>query len=468
MMKLFAGRRADHRYPPAQPGRSLRLVAILSVLAILLSWSVRDAEAAELDEAVAEVRAAASVLTSRIEGMPRQAQLELGTEIRFLARAIESGLLELEQLPVAPVDPALAQELMFLADLARVVAAEIEGVRGRGTERQKELVEGLTGAARESLERIRGVSDHWSELAWSMAVEIEPTGDGTLIRMVDRTLYDAIRLGGVALLLVGLLAFGLRLLALSEVEISIRELIRQSPAFSLGGALAIVLFLAAAATITLRPALLAHLAERVEATPAPHPCDRLTVQRDQLIEARAIGHERLRDAIKDRMRPVAQDCLELDSQVAAAEAIEWLAANLDPLGTGTPQVASAPASDSETMDREIERLITTVQTLRAASDDVRAVAGLDSSSAADVGGAGGPVEEVVAEEEPARARQVVTTARVNFRAGPGTDARRLGTLPEGAEAVLLSQGEEWSNIQLDDGSAVYVASAYIRTASPTP
>lgn len=467
MMKLFAERRVDHRSPPAGRVRSLRLLAILSLLAVLLPWGGRDAAAAELDEAVGEVRAAAAVLTSRIEGMPRQAQLELGTEIRFLTRAIESGLLGLEQLPVSPVDPSLPQELMFLADVTRVVAAEIEGIRGRGTDRQKEVVEGLTLAAGESLERVQSAADHWSELAWSMAVEVEPGASGTAIRMIDRTLYDAIRFGGLALLLVGLLAFGLRLLALSEVEISIRDLIRQSPAFSLGGMLVIALFLAASVTVTLRPATVARLAERVEVSLAPDPCDRLSVQREQLIEARALGHEGLRDAIKDRMRPVAQDCLDLDSQVAAVEAIEWLAAGLDPLAPDRPQMASAPAGDGPSMEREIERLITTVQSLRAASDEVRAVAGLDTAAVADDAGAGGPVEEILA-EEPVRSRQVVTTARVNFRTGPGTDARRLGTLPQGTEAVLLGEDDAWSNIQLQDGSSVYVASAYIRTASRTP
>lgn len=472
MMKLSAGPRADHQPRPALWQVALPLLAVLS-LALALLHGPGPAAAVTLEEAVVEARAATAALSGRIDALPRQAQMEIGTDIRFLTGAIDAGLRELEQLPVPPVHPSLGQELMFLADLVRVVAAEVEEIRGRASDGQKAQIRGLAVAATGSLERVAAVTASWTELTRATAVEVEPTGDGTTIRMIDRTIYDAVRLGGLALLLLGLLACGLRLLALSEIEISIRDLVRQSPVASLSGIAAIVLFLAASLTITLRPATVARLAERVDVAAAPDACRMLAVQRDQLIASQTIDHAGLRDAIKDRMRPVAQDCLELDSQVAAVEAIGWLTASLEPVSPSPAGAASTPSASSEAMDREIERLIGTVQSLRAASEGIRDVAGLDSATALGGGGAGGPVEEIaareiVAEDETPRVRQVVTTDRVNFRAGPGTDQQRLGTLAEGTEAVLLREDGGWSNIQLEDGRAVFVASDYIEAATRSP
>jgi hypothetical protein len=278
--------------------------------------------------------------------------------------------------------------------------------------------------------------------------------------------------------MIGLLVMGLRLLALSETEASALDLVRQAPVLAVGGLLTLSSFFAASVTLATSPAVLAGLSGLVEVLPAEQACERLAAQRDQLIEARAIGHGGLTDAVKKRMRPAAQDCLGLDSQVAAVEAVEHLASRLDPLEGGFRPTGSHPRPSplASSIRAEHADVTSTVPP----RDAVPPSAPMAVDSAAMVReqlAAGGPEAAVpdepdVAASDPGdaasssrtAARNVVTTTRVNYRAGPSTDARRLGTLAQGTGAVLLGEDVGWSNIQLVDGRSVYVASAFLRPA----
>ena len=95
----------------------------------------------------------------------------------------------------------------------------------------------------------------------------------------------------------------------------------------------------------------------------------------------------------------------------------------------------------------------------------------------------GPVVEVepASEAEPEPAPEniltftdcneiVYATDTVNLRSGPSTDYEKVGSLKSGDSVVRTGTGidqfENWSRIQLADGSEVYVNNNYISTTKP--
>lgn len=421
--------------------------------------------------AVEEVRRASLGLSSRLDEMPRQIQLEFGTEAHLLVESAYAALAAVERQPAAVISHELLHGLAMLADIENSVTAELGRFAGRGSaERQEAQLARLFGAADEQLSRIGRELDAWSERARQAVLELDDASGSIVIRSIDRTVHDGIRFIAVGLLLVGLLVFGLRLLALSETEAPALDLVRQAPVLAVGGLLTLGAFLVASATLAISPTVLAGLSGQVEVLPAEHACERLAAQRDQLVEARALGHDGLSDAVKKRMRPAAQACLGLDSQVAAVEAVEQLARRLDPLEGGFRRLAAShpqPAPLAPSIDVERARAASTVRPPDAVPPS-SPVAVDAAAMAGEPLAAGGPEEAVPDEPDGAApgsaepARSVVTTTRVNYRAGPSTDARRLGTLAQGTGAVLLGEDVGWSNIQLADGRSVYVASAFLR------
>lgn len=90
-----------------------------------------------------------------------------------------------------------------------------------------------------------------------------------------------------------------------------------------------------------------------------------------------------------------------------------------------------------------------------------------------------PVADVEPEPEPAPENiliftdcneTVYATDTVNLRSGPSTDYEKVGSLKSGDSVVRTGTGidqfENWSRIQLADGSEVYVNNNYISTTKP--
>ena len=90
-----------------------------------------------------------------------------------------------------------------------------------------------------------------------------------------------------------------------------------------------------------------------------------------------------------------------------------------------------------------------------------------------------PVADVEPEPEPAPENIltftdcneiVYATDTVNLRSGPSTDYEKVGSLKSGDSVVRTGTGidqfENWSRIQLADGSEVYVNNNYISTTKP--
>lgn len=58
-------------------------------------------------------------------------------------------------------------------------------------------------------------------------------------------------------------------------------------------------------------------------------------------------------------------------------------------------------------------------------------------------------------------RRFVTTARVNYRTGPGTEHERVGTIDEGVQVRVDGAFGDWRRLRLDDGSHAFVHENYI-------
>jgi hypothetical protein len=186
-------------------------------------------------------------------------------------------------------------------------------------------IERLVDAASERLVEINLVIDGWTERSRNAVVDLQEDGGVLVVRSTDRVVYDGVRYTSVALLLVGLLTVGLQLLRMSEDRVDWLALLRETPVLSSLAVVALTLFFVGCAVFSARPGTLAAWSAEVRQTPQEHPCERLAAQRERLVAAQQVEDPRLIAATKQRMRPAAQDCLGLSSDIASAEAVELLA-----------------------------------------------------------------------------------------------------------------------------------------------
>jgi Bacterial SH3 domain len=296
-----------------------------------------------------------------------------------------------------------------------------------------------------------------------------------VVRSIDRAVHGAVRYVSLGLLLVGVLAVGLRLLRTSEERRDTLTLFADRPVISSLAVLALGMFFVVSFAFTVSPGTLAALSAEIEQQPPEHPCVRLDRQRAHLAAATAIGHAGLIDAVKQRMAAPAQDCLGLASQSAAEEAVERLAARTgigESSAEGTPpgaQTAARPAPAPVRSGHEaasaatLDRLVATVErldrTIRQGAGSPAGESAADASSEASPDE--GPPKPAL---RPAAPRERVTTTRVNYRSAPQPDANRLGTLAPGTLVTVLSESSGWTEVRLRGGKKAFVASRFLEPA----
>lgn len=289
-----------------------------------------------------------------------------------------------------------------------------------------------------------------------------------VIRSIDRSAYDAIRHGALALLLIGLLVIGAQLLRALTQRLEVGALIRDRPMLASVSLGTLVIFVLTALSLAISPGMLARLSAGVEVEQVAHACRSLETEHDRPASARTVGNGELIEAAKRRMHRVAEACLGLPYE-AAASAIEQIMVRSElvkaeamPTSFGNPANGSEPDlpaaeliavnEERSRTDREIlSELLASLPPKTKQRPDSLARAGLvaDGATAALSG------------SEP---RNLVTRTAVNFRAAPGVESPRLGTLVSGARVNVLRQHSGWAEILLDDDRRVYVASEFLAPA----
>lgn len=473
-----AGRRRDRQ--AWSPAWGAALIAVL-LLVLSTACSVRAVDPLGIEAAVEETRLAVDGMTGALIGLPPAVRDGVAAEVRLIAEAAHRALDGIEMQPMPVVDPELAHDLSFLADVARTTAGELQHAAtvdgGRAGDPLLGRIAPLLGAADARLGHIEARLDRWIERTEGAVVEIESERGVLVVRSTDRMVHGAVRYVSLGLLLVGVLLVGLRLLRMSEERSDAFTLFADRPVISSLAVLALGVFFVISLAFTISPGTLAALSAEIEQQPSEPPCLRLERQRAHLASATAIGHAGLVDAIKQRMAEPARDCLGLASQSSAEEAVERLAsrtgigessARLTPAGAQAagrhPSVALGRAPET-TSTATHDRLVATAEridrTIRQGATESLAGERAAKASSAERRGEGPPKPAL----RPAPPRERVTTAEVNYRSGPKLDAGRLGTLPPGTRVTVLADANGWTEIRLRDGRKAFVASRFLR---PTP
>jgi len=481
-------------------------VAVIAVFLGLTGSFALTADDAGVSRETRELQAAIATMTTVVNETPDAVQAQTEAEVRVLAQALGRALARIENQPAPIVDPELAQDLTYLADIVGAINNELLATRQAESDRNAASTEvagrvhALVSAAGPRIDAVERAIDRWTETTATSVVETSARADAVVINSTDRLLYDFVRYSAVALFLVALLVLGLRLLALGESGLGLGELFRQAPFMATAGTVAVAAFMVATLVITINPGTIAG-PTRVLVQPRAHPCATLAAQRQNLWDARELGNAHLVEAVKARLRPAGQACLVLESEFAAIEAVERFVAEPAPETRAPPQPATPAQTATAARSTEIDRLITALQRViaqapraaDAAEEAPRAESRTVGAETRPVGAQTARAEAQTTAAEPAREvednappgdeatagptssaplppgpapRDLVTTTAVNFRSAPSLDARRIGTLPAGTPVVLLREADGWSAVQLEDGRAVYVASDYLRAARP--
>jgi SH3-like domain-containing protein len=56
---------------------------------------------------------------------------------------------------------------------------------------------------------------------------------------------------------------------------------------------------------------------------------------------------------------------------------------------------------------------------------------------------------------------VVSVAKANLRAGPDTNAKILAVLPKGTRLAVISKGNQWYRVRLDNGTEGWLAESVV-------
>jgi hypothetical protein len=481
------------------------------------SPSAAESDPLGLEAAVAEVRAALEDMADALNGAPRQVQTTISADLHLMSQAIARALDRLEGDGTPIADPTLVYDLNLLADIAHAARDELQALAadpGAALDPERaQRIDRLTEAAAGRLAEVNLVIDSWNERGRNEVVDVQDEGGVLVIRSTDRSIYNGVRYVSIALLLIGLLAFGLHLLRTSQERAEARPRVPKGPLRSGVGAAALVLFFASCIAFSLRPGTLAALSAEVRVQAQEHPCERLAAQRDRLIAAQQADHAGLIEATKERMRPAAQDCLGLPSEAVTAEAIERLAAKTalahgepapgrrpgvglaaagprlsDPGAVSPPPVAELRPAEMQASGRLAE-LLTNLRDIEAPSTDRPEPAdGPTEPASGPAGPAADPARPAAAPIEPAagpdqtaaletpqapdpssrppepKPATFVTTTALNYRDGPSVDARRLGTLVPGARLHVVGRDAGWAQVRLNDGRQAYVASEFLEPA----
>jgi hypothetical protein len=496
------------RPAPSAP-RWLKWCGLALLAALALPFAASTDDLAGSQSAGERLRAAMQGMTEAVGRLEPPVHNRVAADVYLMAQSIGQALRTLEAQPVPVAEPGLSHDLDYLRDIVLATTTVVEAASESSPGAVAPLageVERLSDAAAARLERIEATLADWRLRTQGAVIEVEAGPEVVVVRSIDRWLYDAVRYGGVALFLIGLLVLGLRLLALGETELGLLDLLRQAPAVTVAGLAIFTLFMGGAVVLATAPGLVVgRSAETVVLTREP-PCRILAVQRSDLWAAEEIDSERLVDAVKARMLPTARDCMGLDSEQVAAAAVERFAARRPAADAAATAVAAAPAgtrppASMQRLENEIDQLLAALRSIVPDLAETRATLSDDGNqvvaegeepvaegdqaggaAAANAEGAGTPAGEETASAaaendddlgqggefvpvSPNQApREVVTTAGVNFRAGPSVDAPRLGALPEGSQVRFLGEERGWTHIQLADGRDAYVASSFLRPA----
>jgi hypothetical protein len=394
-----------------------------------------------LEPAVTEARVALERMASALSAAPRRVQVAIGADLHLMTQAVVRTLGRLEGDLVPIVDPPLVYDLNLLTDIARAATEELHAIGTTDAAPDPERVariERLVDAASERLVEINLVIDGWTERSRNAVVELQEDGGVLVVRSTDRVVYDGVRYTSVALLLVGLLTVGLQLLRMSEDRVDWLALLRETPVLSSLAVVALTVFFVACAVFSARPGTLAAWSAEVRQTPQEHPCERLAAQRERLVAAQQVENARLIAATKQRMRPAAQDCLGLPSDIASAEAVELLAtrtvATWSAPRFAQPTYAAAVAPDPEATAADLALLSLPAE----AAEPVAA----DGSASGD----GTAADEPVGDPRAAAGAQGVEPAPVlrpdrdqSAALGSPTEPAPVESAPRASPAAALSQ-----------------------------
>jgi hypothetical protein len=240
------------------------------LLALATAPSPARAEVADpvgLEAAIAEVRAALADMADALNGAPRQ--ITVSTDLHLTGEAIARTLNRLDGAGGPIPDPSLVYDLDFLADVAHAATDELHAIAaGSGVAPDPERgqrIDRLTEAAAARLAEINLVADSWNQRNRDALIEVRDDDGVLVIRSTDRRVYNGIRYVSIALLLVGLLAFGLHLLRAGQQAPERWPPVAGSPLVRELGTVVLVAFFASCAVLSVRPGMLARCPPRSKA-----------------------------------------------------------------------------------------------------------------------------------------------------------------------------------------------------------
>jgi hypothetical protein len=489
---------------PARPvargrGQLWRRAAVLLVVLALAGFALRAGSMSrgpEVGPDLSLIGHDIERMVSTLERLPPRVGSAIASDVKTLARSIEGILVKVGRLPAPMVGPKAAHEIDFLGDLVQTIAAELDALRFDPRAREPELatIQHLTAAARAHLARLdAAVADRIEETRRSI-ITIEQRPDALLVKSIDRRIHDGVRAAGIMLFLIGLLVVGFRVLSGSRAGAEAEQLGNLMRGTVSPGASALALVMAGSFALAISPELVVSPSS-AEVRPREAACQDLALQREQLRAAEALGSARLIAVVGQRVRDAVGDCLGEEQAVARVLGHDVQRA-LPPEGEAseTSRVETGGAEAEATVGSELSRLMQAghAQAAEVLDDPVQApadrvvAAGRDASlprspagstrrqegdAAVDLRSATRdpvplppePAPRMPMPSDPAP-REFVTTATVNYRAGPSRSAPRLGTLTDGTAVHMVDHARDWSIVRLGEGRSVYVASAYLERA----
>lgn len=428
--------------------KSVQKALLLGLLfAILFGLSTPASAIFGINKASKNVRSAIETMTATAAALPKALQEAVSTHIVQVAHESNKILDRIDSQTVPMVNNAVADDLDHISDIVMEITHNLQQMEKQGIKQinadATQRIAQLQSEAFVDLDQINSMVDDWIEKTKTSVIQVEEKAGTVLVKTASRLTYDAVRLGAVALFLIGLFVTGAMMMRFLPHQTHWWAVTKQNLLVFVIGVGFLLIFFGSSLALSLRPDLLASLSADIERHHLSTPCDRFARGQKYLKPSIHKDHPGLAARIAERLERLRDECFGLadgprnDDRAGLIQGSTASLQELEQIQTQTKAAREEFAkliSEKKNAQTELTRLKREIGTLK--------------------------------NEASVSIQQYVTLKNVNVHSNPGFDAEKVAVLTKGTRIKVLerAEGGQWLKIQRDGKEIGYVYAPLIGPA----
>lgn len=428
--------------------KSVQKALLLGLLFALLFGLTTPASAIfGINKASKSVRGAIETMSATAAALPKEMQEVVSAHIAQVAHESNQILDRIDSQTVPIVNDAVADDLDHISDIVMEITHNLKQMETQGIKQINadvtQRIAQLQSLVSADLDQINSMVDNWIEKTKTSVIQVEERAGTVLVKSASRLTYDAVRLGAVALFLIGLFVTGAMMMRFLPHQTHWWAVIKQNLLVFVIGVGFLLTFFGSSLALSLRPDLLASLSADIERHHPSTPCDRFARGQKNLKPSVRRDHPGLAARIDERMKRLRDECFGLADRPRNDDR-----ADLSQGSTASPQELEQIQTQMKAAREEFAKLISEKEKAQTELTRLKREIG------------------TLKDETSVPIQQYVTLKDVNVHSSPGLDAEKVAVLTKGTRIKVLerAEGGQWLKIQRDGKELGYVYAPLIGPA----